>query len=74
MTMAGKKVWRDAATLILTAKCPLGKNIPHSYKRYREKYTLVQIIARLSKKSWACNFCPCSPSLGLDNSSIPFCG
>ena len=28
MTMAGKKMWRDAATLILTAKSPVGKNLP----------------------------------------------
>jgi len=32
MAMAGKKVWRDAATLILTAKTTVEKNLPHSYK------------------------------------------
>eukprot|EP00092_Neocalanus_flemingeri_P040451 GFUD01044052.1.p1 GENE.GFUD01044052.1~~GFUD01044052.1.p1 ORF type:complete len:444 (+),score=141.66 GFUD01044052.1:111-1442(+) len=30
--MAGQKVWRDAASLILAAKCPAGKNLPRGCK------------------------------------------
>ena len=33
MAMAGKKIWRDAATLILTAKAPAGKSLPSSFTR-----------------------------------------
>jgi hypothetical protein len=33
MAMAGRKIWRDAATLILTAKAPGGKSLPSSFTR-----------------------------------------
>ena len=33
MAMAGKKIWRDAATLILTAKAPGGNSLPSSFTR-----------------------------------------
>ena len=33
IAMAGKKIWRDAATLILTAKAPGGNSLPSSFTR-----------------------------------------